>query len=43
MRERRLAIVDALKSRGANLRIVNGGGTGSLDIRVLLAPRERPA
>jgi D-serine deaminase-like pyridoxal phosphate-dependent protein len=31
LRERRLAIVDALKSRGANLRIVNGGGTGSLE------------
>jgi D-serine deaminase-like pyridoxal phosphate-dependent protein len=31
LRERRQAIVDALKARGANLRIVNGGGTGSLE------------
>ena len=31
LRERRLAIVEALKSRGAHLRIVNGGGTGSLE------------
>src|SRR5690606_13983810 len=31
LRERRLAIVDALKAQGAALRIVNGGGTGSLE------------
>jgi D-serine deaminase-like pyridoxal phosphate-dependent protein len=31
LRERRRAIVDMLKARGANLRIVNGGGTGSLE------------
>lgn len=31
LRERRQKIVDALKTRGANLRIVNGGGTGSLE------------
>lgn len=31
LRERRQAIVNALKAHGANLRIVNGGGTGSLE------------
>ena len=31
LRERRQAIVEALRARGANLRIVNGGGTGSLE------------
>lgn len=31
LRERRKTIVDALTARGAQLRIVNGGGTGSLE------------
>lgn len=31
IRERRQTIVEALRARGANLRIVNGGGTGSLE------------
>lgn len=31
LRERRKAVVDALTARGAKLRIINGGGTGSLE------------